>query len=181
VNIACFALRIFKCCPNTQISPVEAAGDTFAVLEANRRANPSLNWEVLNFGVWRDDELLTLVRREMSMGHRVIKGTGHNIVKGISLEALMYKLGWEQIDVVKMDIEGGEEAVIPAAIDALRRTSYLVIEIHNDRINSRPVLSILQSLFTHHWQLNSRKSKKQLYIMTNDPVDLASEGWKNNF
>jgi len=173
-NIGSFALRVFLRCRGAQVISVEAAPDTFQILEANKRANASLNWAVWNNGVWRDDGPLTLMRRGISVGHRVVEGTGDDVVQGISLNTLLGKLGWDQVDLVKMDIEGGEEAVVPAAMDSLRHTRVLIIEIHNDRIDTAPVLAVLRALYTHQWQLNDRRSSKPLYIMANELLDLGS-------
>lgn len=174
-NIGCFALRVFLHCPNAQVVSVEAAADTFEVLRANQRVNPQRKWEAMNFGVWRDDGPLTLMRRGISVGHRVIEGVGTDVVQGISLQTLIGRLGWEQIDLIKMDIEGGEEAVIPAAISVLRLVRFLIIEVHNDRIDSEPVVKALHSVFSYCWQLNDRKSKKPVYIMAKNPLPFGAQ------
>ena len=77
--------------------------------------------------------------------------------------------------LLQMDIEGGEEVVIPAAIDVLRNTRFLIVEIHNDRIDSKPIISVLNSIYTYSWQLNDRESNKPLFIMTNEYIDFG--GW----
>ena len=174
-NIGSFALRMFLRCPRAQVTSVEAAHDTFQILEANKRANASLSWEILNNGVWREDGPLTLMRRGISVSHRVVEGAGDDAVQGISLKTLLGRIGWDRVDLIKMDIEGGEEAVVPAALDALRRTRVLIIEIHTDRIDPAPILSALRSVYAFHWQLNDRKSSKPLYIMTNEFLDLGAD------
>jgi FkbM family methyltransferase len=174
-NIGSFALRVFLRCPAARVASVEAASDTFRILQANKDANTSFNWEVLNNGVWGDDGPLTLLRRGISVGHRVVEGVGGDAVEGISLKTLLGRLGWDHVDLIKMDIEGGEEVVVPAALDALRRTRVLIIEIHTDRIDPFPVLEALRSIYAHHWQLNDRKSCKPLYIMTNELLDLGAD------
>ena len=174
-NIGSFALRAFLHCHDARIVSVEAAEDTFLILEANSRYNTFLKWDVLNFGVWRDDGPLTLMRRGISVGHRVIDGAGEDAVQGISLPTLLDKLGWDEVDLIKMDIEGGKEVFIPAAIDVLRNTRFLIVEIHNDRIDSKPIISVLNSIYTYSWQLNDRESNKPLFIMTNEYIDFG--GW----
>jgi FkbM family methyltransferase len=179
-NIGSFALRLFLHTPAAHVVSVEAANDTFQLLKTNRQSNPGFNWEVLNCGVWRENGPLTLMRRGLSVGHRVIEGSGDDVVEGISLPTLLEKLGWDRIDLIKMDIEGGEEAVIPAAKDVLSRTRFLIIEIHNDRIDSAPVMSALRAIYAHHWQLNDRKSSKPLYIMSNEHIDFGRQKLRLN-
>jgi FkbM family methyltransferase len=174
-NIGSFALRVFLHCPDAQVASVEAAEDTFKILQGNRHLNSGSDWHALNFGVWRDDGPLTLMRRGISVGHRVIEGAGDDVVQGISIPTLLGKLGWDQVDLIKMDIEGGEEAVIPAALDVLRKTRFLIVEIHSDRIDADPVISALQSIYAYQWQLNDRKSSKPLFVMANEPMDLGRQ------
>lgn len=177
-NIGCFALRVFLRCRGAQVVSVEAAEDTFGILAGNRCLNDSLDWQVMNNGVWRDDGPLTLMRRGISVGHRVVEGEGDDTVAGISMQTLATKLGWDDIDLIKMDIEGGEEAVVPAAVDVLLRTKVLIIEVHNDRIDAKPMMEILRFLYSHHWQLNDRRSSKPLYLMTNLDLDLGAGAWR---
>lgn len=171
-NIGCFALRVFSRFPSAAVVSVEAAQDTFAVLHENRSLNPACDWTVLNYGVWGDDRPLTIQRRGLAMAHRVIEGVGAESVRGISLASLVQLLGWQQIDLIKIDIEGGEESVIPAALDVLRATSALVIEVHTDRIDARPVMDALRAVFRHAWQVNDRGSTKPVYVLSHAPVEL---------
>ncbi len=173
-NIGSFALRVFMRYPAAQIVSIEAADDTYQILKTNRQINASLNWEVLNNGVWREDGPLMLMRRGISVGHRVVEGEGEDVVQGISLNTVLSKLGWDSVDLIKMDIEGGEEVVVPAALDVFRHTRVLVIEVHNDRIDSAPILSALRSIYSYCWQLNDRKSSKPLYIMANKLLNLEA-------
>lgn len=177
-NIGCFALRVFLRYSMAHVASVEAAGDTFQVLEANKQANASLSWQVFNNGVWCDDGPLILMRRGIPAGHRVVEGGTGDVVRGISLDSLMNRLHWTSVDLIKMDIEGGEERVIPAAESILQRTRVLIIEIHSDRIDPVPILNVLRSTYANHWQINDRTSNKPLYIMANELFDLGPTACK---
>lgn len=177
-NIGSFALRVFLRCPMAHVVSVEAANDTFQVLETNRQANALRNWTVLNNGIWSDDGPLTLMRRGIPAGHRVVAGGTGDEVKGISLNSLMNGLHWTSVDLIKMDIEGGEEVVVPAALDTLRRTRVLIIEVHSDRIDPIPILNVLRSTYVNHWQINTRTSSKPVYIMTNELLELGGTAHK---
>jgi hypothetical protein len=107
------------------------------------------------------------------MAHRVIEGVGAESVRGISLASLVQSLGWERIDLIKIDIEGGEESVIPAALDVLRATSVLVIEVHTDRIDASPVMDTLRAVFRYAWQVNDRSSSKPVYVLSHAPIELG--------
>lgn len=175
-NIGCFALRVLSRFPRAAVVSVEAAQDTFTVLQDNRNLNPASDWTVLNYGVWGDDKPLTIQRRGLAMAHRVIEGEGLESVRGISLASLVQSLGWQRVDLIKIDIEGGEESVVPAAIDVLRATSALVIEVHTDRIDAGKVMDALRAVFRHAWQVNDRSSSKPVYVLSHAPLDLDGIG-----
>jgi FkbM family methyltransferase len=57
----------------------------------------------------------------------------------------------ETIDLVKIDIEGGEQAVFAAELDWLDRVECLVIELHTDRVDEQRIIERLQRRgFTPH-------------------------------
>jgi FkbM family methyltransferase len=172
-NIGTFAMRMFSHNSESRIVSVEAAEDTFNILDENKKLNPTLNWEVMKNGVWREDGPLTLMRRGISVGHRVIEGQGDEVIMGVSLQTLIENLGWESIDLIKMDIEGGEEAVIPSALEILRKTRFLIVELHSDRVDIAPLIKSLREIYARHWQLNARESSKPLFVMTNENIDLS--------
>lgn len=177
-NIGCFALRVFIFAPNARIASVEAAADTFDVLKTNQELNTFFNWTLFNNGIWSHEEALSLMRRGISMGHRVIENGDGDVVQGMTLHSLIKKLDWDTVDLIKMDIEGGEEKVIPCALDVLKQTRFLIIEIHTDRINAKPVMEALHSVYSETWQLNERTSSKPLLVLTNDEIDLGLNAQK---
>lgn len=172
-NIGSFALRVLRHCPSAQVASVEAANDTFQILKGNRELNPSARWQVFNNGIWGQDGPLRLDRRGSSLSHRVTEGEGDDAIDGIALPTLVAKLGWEAIDLIKMDIEGGELAAVPVAASVLERSRFLIIEIHKDRIDPKPVLDTLRSIYRHCWQIGKRITNKPLYVMTNETVQLS--------
>jgi FkbM family methyltransferase len=174
-NIGSFALRVFLFSAQARVASVEAAPDTFNVLATNRSLNPFFDWHLFNNGIWRHDEPLTLMRRGISVGHRVIENGEGDIVQGITLHSLLDQLKWDAVDLIKMDIEGGEEAVVPVALDIFRKTRYLIIEVHTDRINAEPVMEALHSVYSYIQQLNDRTSNKPVYIMAHTPLPFGAQ------
>jgi FkbM family methyltransferase len=174
-NIGCFALRSLSAFPGASVASVEAASDTFEILAQNRALNPGCDWQVLNRGVWGSQGPLTIVRRGLALAHRVVEGVGDDAVQGITLQALVESLAWPRVDLIKIDIEGGEESVVPAAADVLRECPALLVEVHTDRIDAAPVLATLHSVYRHAWQLNDRLSAKPLYLWARDAFDLPRD------
>ncbi len=165
-NIGTFAMRVLSRCPAAKVASVEPASDTYEVLHLNKQRNPEYDWQIFNVGVWGRDASLTLERRGISLGHRVIEGIGEEAIEGVSLPSLLSRLGWDRANLIKIDIEGGEESVVPAARDVLSNVDALIIEVHSDRIDAAVVMHTLDELFTFKLQLNSTGSSKQVYLMT---------------
>jgi len=169
-NIGCFAIRVFASAPTARVLSVEAGSDTFALLEENRRANPDFAWRCLHAGAWGSDRPLTLKRGASSLSHQVVEDGEGETVRGISLANLLREAGWDRVDLMKMDIEGGEASAIPGGMDALNRTNILIVEIHSDRIDAAPVDATLRSIFKRRWQINHRTSVKPVLILANEDL-----------
>lgn len=167
-NIGSFAIRLFSHCPTATVASVEPAKDTFDILQQNKDLNPSLNWLVFQNGIWESDATLSLFRRGISISHRVTGGPGDENVSGISLDSLLKCLEWDEVDLIKMDIEGAEEVVIPSALEALRKTRFLIIEIHSCPLHASDIISTLESIYNNCWQINNRSASKPLYLLTNE-------------
>lgn len=172
-NIGTFAVRIFRLFPAAKVASVEAANDTFSILSANRVMNPGADWQTFHKGVWRYDGPLHLMRSGSSVSHRVSQKSGDEMIVGITLQTLLSTLRWDAIDLIKMDIEGGEEAVIPEGVDVLKKARFLIVEIHNDRIDARAVNDALCTVYKNCWRIGDRTNNKPLYVMSNENREIA--------
>lgn len=172
-NIGGFALRAFRRWPKATIISVEAAPDTFEILERNRRLNPDLNWHGVQAGIWKSDGGLVLDRRNISIGHRVTERQEGERIRSLTLASLLGEVGWEDIDLIKMDIEGAEAEVVPTVPDILARTSVLIIEVHTDRIDPIDTYRTLAEVFSRCWQLNDRTSSKPVFVLSNTALQLS--------
>lgn len=172
-NIGGFALRAFRRWPKATVISVEAAPDTFEILERNRRLNENLDWRVVQAGIWKSDCELVLDRRNISIGHRVAEGQEGERIRSLTLSSLLNDVGWQDIDLIKMDIEGAEAEVVPTVPDVLARTSILIIEVHTDRIDPVDTYRTLADVFSHCWQLNDRASNKPVFVLSNTSLQLA--------
>ena len=66
-------------------------------------------------------------------------------VGSVTVAEIMSRLGWEHIDLVKIDIEGGEGALFEGALDWMDVTRYIVLEFHERMVpgSSTPVLKAM--------------------------------------
>jgi FkbM family methyltransferase len=95
--------------PKARIAAVEPHPNNLAALRENLNLN-NVRAEVIQAAAAIIDGPVSLmIRTSMSHGliHRGLsKVEGHPTVSGISISTLLSQLGWDRIDVLKVDIEG---------------------------------------------------------------------------
>jgi FkbM family methyltransferase len=166
-NIGCFALYAFKMHPRAKIISIEPSQSTCAVLSNTRKLNPHLEWFVENSALARECEELRLYHAGASTGHRLgAKGDNFEVVNCVTVDHVIEKYELNEIDLLKMDIEGAEDQVICSSPGFLDRVKVLVIEVHNDRIDDSNVMAILRDKYDKIDAVPNRKSQKPLYIAT---------------
>ena len=79
--------------------------------------------------------------REGSSANRVAD------VDAISIDAIQRAMGWDGIDLVKIDIEGGEGVLFEDNLDWMDVTRHIVLEFHERMVagSSAPVLQAMSS------------------------------------
>jgi FkbM family methyltransferase len=112
--------------PARQILAFEPAGDNFALLTANLRLNRCESAvEAVQAALGAKTTVGTLHRSDGNLGdHQIYPGDGERAVESISLlhgsEFLSDKL--ERIDLLKVDTQGSEAAVIEGLLPLLKRS-----------------------------------------------------------
>lgn len=158
-HIGLFSLWALHVNPTAQITSVEASPGTFRILECNVGLVQKAGWNAINRAAWKDDDTIRFAEAADSMSHRV-SATGGTEVKGISLTALTE--GLADIDLMKVDIEGAEEAFLcvdPAALAPVKR---LVVELHPQLCDTQRVRGVLQKAFPQIVEIQGRISSKPL-------------------
>lgn len=173
-NIGGFALFIFSHYPDAKVLSVEAAPDTFEMLIKNQSMNPNRKWDVVHAAVWMETGPIYLDRRSESTGHCVVDNdSSGEAIPGRSLDELIAEAGIKEIDVLKMDIEGAEERVIPVSKKILQATKILIIEVHTDRIDPLQVYRILAECFSYCWLVEQRESEKPVFILSREELSIT--------
>jgi FkbM family methyltransferase len=117
-NIGLFSVLARRFYPAARLIALEIEPTNAEILIRN--AKELGNVDVLEKALWSDETTLTLVQSEHPEGHRVELGSGgERQVQGISLRSIMRDFGLEQIDILKMDIEGAEHVVIESLDDEI--------------------------------------------------------------
>ncbi|MFD9225943.1 FkbM family methyltransferase [Streptomyces sp. NPDC060064] len=66
-------------------------------------------------------------------------------IRAITIDELSKEHGIDEIDVMKMDIEGAEANIMAGNLDWLDRVGVLIIEIHRKYVDADPIIKALES------------------------------------
>lgn len=162
-HIGTFALWCLSQNAEAEIYSVEADPNTFAVLKKNIQpaAHYGHAWRAVNRAAWKEEAALKFSVAGDSMSHKVSdKGTIK--VLGANLEKFFELSKFERIGLLKVDIEGAEEAFLTAQPELLNKVDMVVIEIHPKLCNEQTIRSLLAEHFQVVEDIKGRKSSKPL-------------------
>jgi hypothetical protein len=99
------------------------------------------------------------------MGHRV-EARGDVEVRSISLGTLVDMVAGAagRLDLLKVDIEGSEQALLCANPSILRRIDALVVELHPGLCDTEAVRTLLAEHYRTIREIGGRKSSKPLLL-----------------
>jgi FkbM family methyltransferase len=150
-NVGLFSL--LASCHAERVIALEAHPITFKVLQMNLETNRIDNVTALHAALWTEDGTVSIgvpdherERFAVSTGSHVvadIPADTARTVESMSLETVVERYG--EIDLLKIDIEGAEEEVIPAT-KALPHVKRIVGELHLARPgDEKPMLDALRT------------------------------------
>jgi len=147
---------------------VEPVPENAAVAEANFRDNP-IPGEVVRAAVGQSTgEAWFDVRAESNLG-RLGQGAADTglRVPVVGIRDLLARFPGGQADLVKMDIEGGEEELLGRDTDWLGGVRALIVEWHDDRADSRPLIRNVEAAGFQHQRINcERQDNLSLFLRT---------------
>ncbi len=172
-NIGTFSMYFLKHFPKSKIYAYEASAETFSILQKNKGKNKDSDWSVFQAAVWKDDGFISFETKEFSGGSR-INSEGSETVPAVKLLTILEKISDEKmIDLLKIDVEGAEEAVLLSCDNHLfSRIQNLVIELHPMVCNTTAVVNLLRENFDYIYEIPDRKSSKPLLIATRQKSNL---------
>jgi FkbM family methyltransferase len=173
-HIGLFSLFVLDHFPSAVIHSVEASRETYDILRRNRKLNGRLAWEVHWGAMWNQDGEISFDDEEKaSTGHHIdFSGTTgrRSNVPAISLSTLLRERVKSDVDILKVDIEGAEEAVLCEDPALLGSVGAVTAEIHPDRCNQRRVLDVLQDAYEYVYAVQGRRSSKPLVLAARTPA-----------
>jgi len=161
-HIGTFSLWTFSQNQNASIIALEADPKTFKIAKKNTAFGHKngLDWQVMHKAAWKTDENISFSCEGDTMGHKVSQG-GQLMVPGMSLKTLMDQVQ-KPVNLMKLDIEGAEEAFLSAYPELLQHIDTLVIEIHPDYCSEDNVMNLLKASYDTIKPLQKRETDKPL-------------------
>ena len=177
-NIGLFAMVMLAARPDAHVHSLEPGAATFALLEANARANPAFAWRAHRLAVWRAAGPVAFGAMEASTSSRIDElapGGRVEMVEAVTLGGFAAQHAPGPIFLVKLDVEGAEEAVLASSEAVLDRVEHLLLEIHPPRADEARVMAILSAHFPHVARLPGRRSAKPLVLASRVPIERLAQ------
>jgi FkbM family methyltransferase len=132
-NIGLTAIFWNRTYPQTKLACVEPMPNNLEVLKWNIAEN-KVDITVLEGAVAVADGEIRMEIAEKDFGHQVATetSTGKETIKvnAYSMPTILNRLGWSEIDLLKVDIEGYEAYLLKENRDWLRQVNHMIIELH---------------------------------------------------
>lgn len=163
-HIGLFSFWVLNMNPKSRIFGIEASPATFEILKRNVEGNQraEIKWQVINRAAWENSECIQFSDTLDSMSHRVSE-SGSQQVSGITLREVIEKASSNrEIDLMKVDNEGAEEAFLMEEPEILKKVKRLVIELHPSLCNTDRVNGLLHEAFPIVEKVTGRTSSKPL-------------------
>jgi FkbM family methyltransferase len=175
-NIGLFSVNALRLAPKAKVHSFEASGDTFGILKANQELNPSLDWTVYRYALWKEDGFVEFGNSEASTNSRIGSSIGQpERVPSLSLESLMEKiLGGKRVRLMKIDIEGAETGFIAGKENLLSQVDNIVIELHPNLHPMDSVISALGAVYPNLYEIPGRRSLKPLLLASREVFALPA-------
>jgi FkbM family methyltransferase len=140
-NIGLTSLWMAKRYPFTRIIAVEPESSNAAVIRRNFELN-AIKGEVIEAAVGSKNGVAKFQAHGDSNQGRLSE-TGVP-VKTLSVDSIIEKFDLQQLDLVKIDIEGGEQELFQGSATWLDRTKAIIIEFHPATVDCIPLIKLLE-------------------------------------
>jgi FkbM family methyltransferase len=146
-NVGLASLFYKRRYPAARITAFEADPTIAALLAHNLRANGAADVEVVAAAVWTETGEISFQADGADAGAVASSGDGRSVgTVRVPAIRLADRLVGERIDLLKLDIEGAEVAVLIDCASALQNVNAILLEVHEFDPNRRTCPELLQLL-----------------------------------
>ena len=152
-NIGCAAVYFANKYPNAQIYSIEPEKDNFTLLKYNTAFYDNVHF--INSALWDKETFVRVEDRGYgNLGFMTVETTADdpNALKTTTIGKILADSGFDEIDLLKIDIEGAEKEVFaaPDVDEWLPKVKVLVIELH-DRIKRGCSYEFFKAISKYKW------------------------------
>ena len=152
-NIGCSAVYFANVYPGAQIYSIEPEKNHFKLLQFNTCLYDNIH--VINSALWNKETFIRVEDRGYGdLGFMTFETTADDAeaFKTVTINKILAESGFDEIDLLKIDIEGAEKEVFGADdVDSwLSKVKVLTIELH-DRMKRGCSYEFFKSMSKYHW------------------------------
>ncbi|MET1055169.1 MAG: FkbM family methyltransferase [Pedobacter sp.] len=131
-NIGLAALYFQRTFPGAKIISVEPVSDNFDLLKLNTSGYQNIT--CYHNGLWDKKSNLKITNTaEGAWAFMVEETDEEGDICAISINDILRELPTDQIDVLKMDIEGSEKEVFETSTEWINLTKRIIVEVHENK------------------------------------------------
>jgi FkbM family methyltransferase len=150
-NIGLTSLFVHNLFPEIKIAAVEPDEGNYQMLLRNFKQAKLVHPITFNRAIWSEETILKLSRnfadgQDWAINVVTEDSSSQDEVETITMQSLLTTLGWEHIDLLKVDIEGAEGVLFDADLNDLgflQRVSVVAMELHEGLVNSKKIIDLL--------------------------------------
>ncbi len=150
-NIGLTARWLLSEFPGSHLVAVEPEPSNVAVLERNLKGLPSAS--VVQGCIAPHDGEQYLQLAQQADSHRVANGPGEGTLRvaAVSMPTLLSRTGMDRVDLLKMDIEGAEGALLENCGEWIGRVKCIIIELHQKEL---PIAELERRMASHGFRVD---------------------------
>lgn len=161
-NIGCASVYFSINFSKSQILAIEPETNNFNLLKTNTA--PYDNITCIQAGIWDKNEQLSIANPEGGAAEFMFENAvnADNSIKGMTIQSLMELNNWNEVDILKLDIEGAEKEVFSADdLSWLKKVKLLIIELH-DRYKKDCTKTVFEAL--HAFEYDAHFHHENIFI-----------------
>jgi FkbM family methyltransferase len=131
-NVGFYAIHQASRSGNVQVLVFEPSPSAFRRLSLNMEINNIANAKLINAAVGSHCGTVHFAEVQQSINCHIVEYERHDTLKipCLTLDAALNQFGVERVDILKIDTEGFEQAVVAGAKNTLSRVERIVLELH---------------------------------------------------
>jgi FkbM family methyltransferase len=146
--------------PEATILAIEPNNQNFNILKKNTKNNPQI--KPIKAGLWHNNSKLKVLKRETGdwgFITKEVKNDENYDIKGITINKLLNQTKFEQIDILKLDIEGAEKELFSINYKTwIKKVKIIMIELH-DRIKPNCTKKFNEAIDYQNWYKYKNREK----------------------